>query len=129
MKLHHSPSLVLAASLVVNTCHTVHGCRPTSVAIQPHSSASTASGPATTATRRNHRWASRSRRRQRSTQNTTTSSASAVPTATIVWKARWVMLTGGCSSAGTVSSPGIGAVSELRAMIDPSRGISSAPRT
>ena len=39
------------------------------------------------------------------------------------------MLTGGQSDSGAVSRPGTGLSNELRAMIEPSRGISNAHRT
>ncbi len=52
-----------------------------------------------------------------------------MPTAIIVWKAQWVMLTGGRVSTENASSPSAGSVSELRAMIDPRYGLSIAHRT
>ncbi len=48
---------------------------------------------------------------------------------TIDWNARWVMLTGGWSAAGIVSSPGTGLSNEFRAMSDPILGMSIAPWT
>jgi hypothetical protein len=48
---------------------------------------------------------------------------------TIDWKATWVMLTGGRASAGIVSRPRTGVVNELRAITEPSRGMSMAHRT
>lgn len=82
-----------------------------------------------TLSRRNHRFASRSRPRHRASQYTTATAASSVPMPTIDWNARCVMLTGGQSERGTPSSPGTGASSELRAMIEPSRGMVSAQCT
>ena len=112
-----------------STRQTIHGCRPTSVAIQPASSATTASGPATTANRRNQRLSSRSWPRQRASQKTTTASASSVPMPTIDWNARCVMLIGGSLASGIVSSPCTGFVNELREITDPSTGMSIANRT
>ena len=80
---HHNPELLPAASVVRSTPNTVHGCRPTSVAIHPASRAMIASGPAAAENRRNQRFSSRSRSRQRVHQNSTTASASRVPIPTI----------------------------------------------
>jgi hypothetical protein len=99
------------------------------VAIHPHSSATIASGPATTANRRNQRLSTRSCPRQRVTQKTTTASASRVPMPTMDWNARCVRLIGGSLASGIVSSPCTGFVNELREITDPSTGMSIANRT
>ena len=52
-----------------------------------------------------------------------------MPMPTMDWKARWVRLTGGRWSTGMVSRPWTGLVKELRAMIEPIRGMSIDPRT
>jgi hypothetical protein len=51
-----------------------------------------------------------------------------VPTPIIDWNARWVMLTGGWSAGGIVSSPTTGFEKELRAISEPMAGMSRANR-
>jgi len=59
----HTPLAPVTASLVRITSYTTHGWRPTSVTIQPHSSATTAATPDAATDRRNQRDRGMSRRR------------------------------------------------------------------
>jgi hypothetical protein len=109
------------------TSYTIHGCRPTSVVIQPAISATTDSGPAATTAHSTGRG--RPRRRNRRYRYTRPSSASRVPMPTIVWKENRTTLTGGWSASGTMFSPLTVAFGLWNASSDSSRGISTPQTT
>ena len=85
---------------------TTHGWRPTSVTIQPHSSAITDAMPDTATARRNHGVRGMSRFLHHAIRSHSPSAMSALQTPTIVSNAQCsIVLNGGRSSAGTESSP------------------------
>ncbi len=87
-------------------CQTIHGCRPTSVTIQPDSSATIAPMPLIETARRNHFVPGRSLRRHQEIPNQAPRASSPVPIPTMASKARCrSVFEGGRSSFGMSSSP------------------------
>ncbi len=101
----HSPGIGVTASDVRRIPFTTQGCRPTSVTIQPASTATSPSGPTNPSHRRKRRPVGSALRRHPRNPATTAVPASVMPAPTITWKARWVTSTGGRSSSGKSSSP------------------------
>src|SRR3954451_18856411 len=102
----HTPLAFVTASLVRRIPLTTHGCRPTSVTIHPHSSATTAETPETATARRNHLVLGMSRFRHQTNASQAPSAMSAVQIPIIVSKAQCsIVLAGGRSSFGTESRP------------------------
>ena len=101
-----TPLAPVTASSVRITSYTTHGWRPTSVTIQPHSSATIAATPETATARRNQGVFGMSRRRHHAMPNHSPSPISTVQIPTIASKAQCSsVFAGGRSSGGTVSSP------------------------
>src|SRR5262245_12740671 len=85
---------------------TTHGWRPTSVTIQPDSSATTAEMPDTATARRNQGVRGMSRRRHHAHASHRPRAISAVQMPTMVSNAQWsIVLAGGRSLGGTESKP------------------------
>ena len=98
-----SPGIgVTAADVRINPC-TTQGCRPTSVTIHPASVATKPNGA--TSARSSVRCVASGRRRHALHAAHSATSAIALPSPTIVWKARCTTATGGRSAGGTVRSP------------------------
>jgi len=124
-----TPGALVTASAVRSTRYTIHGCRPTSVTIQPASRATTAAIPVSAAARRNQRDLARSRRRTASAAAQAATTTSSVPSPTIVSQARWTTVAGGRSSGAIASKPVI-TVSVLNpARSEAKPGISRPPTT
>src|SRR3954454_24897597 len=88
------------------TLLTIHGWRPASVTIHPHSRATTAATPETAVARRNQRDCGKSFLRHQPMPSQRASRIRTEQMPTISSKAKWsIVLAGGRSSGGTESSP------------------------
>src|SRR6476646_6176917 len=100
------PLACVTASEVRMTLLTIHGWRPTSVTIQPHSSATIEATPETAVARRNHRVWGMSRLRHQLAPSQIPSRLNTEQIPTIVSKAQCsIVFAGGRSSGGTESRP------------------------
>ena len=101
-----TPPLVVAAWAVVMSWYTTHGWRPTSVTIQPHSIATSAAGPQSTASHQNQVCVGRPWRRRRTHRAHSPASSSRNASPTMASKDRWIRVSAGGRKAGaTESSP------------------------
>src|SRR3954452_11916992 len=106
MNVTQIPSACVTASFVRITPLTTQGCRPTSVTIHPHSSATIADSPDTATARRNHFVCGMSRRRHHTNPNHSPRPISIEQTPTMMSKDQCsIVFAGGRSLGGTESSP------------------------
>jgi hypothetical protein len=101
-----TPFACVTASDVRMTLYTIHGWRPTSVTIQPHSSATTDATPDMAVARRNQRDCGKSFLRHQPIPSQSARRMSALQIPTIASKDKCSsVFAGGRSSGGTESSP------------------------